>query len=1207
MSNRKPKGSLLENASPEWAPMLEDRKFFLSRRLVELAALAAKVQGTRIDRGRAPKGVMTAIRELNEIAILAAGTRLGLDRADRLFQERLAGTGRQERLGVPGQRSKAIVAALDGHRGLVGKNRPCGEPLARAEEVLQAAFSLDVREGNRQPNWTYQAAAYMQGRMRAVAQFEGGLWREAGGRATGSRGEVGGGRPGHGGPVDPLGGPEGPSEPILPPDLPLPDPPPDPGGPGSVDPGLCEHLGELCIALYEEAAAALLGDPFIDLIASVDPGCVCHDYDPNQIFVGRPAQGREFPVPLPPDVRLIFRGTDITANIIQPVMPQELRFTIPPNSRTGYVYLRGLFQAERTGVPHPERLCGMSMPDFPTVPMQGPAALISIVFPPIIDTLTADGHPGPVVVVQACHAIDVCWHVHLADQAPHLPLPPGARIEVVVRNEAGHVVHEGGRGGCISVAGKDDQTLTVEARSFADDHECGRTDPTPITLERVARVTLIRNVPQEEELIAGTNGSFFVEISCPAPAAGVEVRLWSSVPVALRFPANVVIPGGQARVQVDFTTAAEARGRVDVRAFAAGHEEAWLTYDLVPSPAEVCRSFEDLSVPWSKEDVPWANWGVIDSADTFLGFLPTPLLFRPTTQFEIAQAIRRAEADRQTIRALGSGWSFSEAVLPQSSAIQGPEQVFAGPLRVFAQSGLFNEETLHNLASNFKSHFGYAIDTSGLDRNLRILLPDILADGMDPASFFFVEAGMTINFLNTLLDSQTPRVALRTMGGASGQTVAGAISTGTHGGDFDRPPLADAVRAIYLIAAGGVHHWIEPANPITDPRKLTMVYPCLADHIHYDDDMFRAVLVSMGAMGVIYAVILDVVPQYSLLQWNKWSTWETLKAEAGPDFATLFDGTWTGMRGFLEQRPGPLHPPNRFAQVVINPIRNDDGSHNCFVSNRVQLPLQERSGVTPLIDYTKIPRSEIENAIANDPNAGLHELINLRHHGPAATGDDVKDLENLLRFCKSNNYPWAVRAVINRVMQKTFPEPGDPPDPQIDVGYKVMAPGGENRAFPPLGGTSVEAAFSFFRTVPALDQPPLQVVVPDVITFTDSVLAAFDQGVNSEGKVFPAGWFSLRVTGRTAALLGMQRFQPTGMVEVSLIGRPDGYGLVQFVEQIARNQGGALHWGQSNGMMSFLDLEFTYGNSRINKWKTAQRALGGDTFTNLFMRRCGLA
>ena len=55
--------------------------------------------------------------------------------------------------------------------------------------------------------------------------------------------------------------------------------------------------------------------------------------------------------------------------------------------------------------------------------------------------------------------------------------------------------------------------------------------------------------------------------------------------------------------------------------------------------------------------------------------------------------------------------------------------------------------------------------------------------------------------------------AFQTLGGAGGQTVVGPSTTGTHGGDFDRPPLADSVLAMHLVSDGGKHYWIEPERP----------------------------------------------------------------------------------------------------------------------------------------------------------------------------------------------------------------------------------------------------------------------------------------------------------------------------------------------------------------------------------------------------------
>ena len=71
--------------------------------------------------------------------------------------------------------------------------------------------------------------------------------------------------------------------------------------------------------------------------------------------------------------------------------------------------------------------------------------------------------------------------------------------------------------------------------------------------------------------------------------------------------------------------------------------------------------------------------------------------------------------------------------------------------------------------------------------------------------------------------------AFRTLGDSGGQTVFGALTTGTHGGDHREPPIADSVVAIHLVADGGKHYWIEPEHstlerPLTNDGKLTELY-----------------------------------------------------------------------------------------------------------------------------------------------------------------------------------------------------------------------------------------------------------------------------------------------------------------------------------------------------------------------------------------------
>jgi hypothetical protein len=62
--------------------------------------------------------------------------------------------------------------------------------------------------------------------------------------------------------------------------------------------------------------------------------------------------------------------------------------------------------------------------------------------------------------------------------------------------------------------------------------------------------------------------------------------------------------------------------------------------------------------------------------------------------------------------------------------------------------------------------------------------------------------------------------AFETLGGAGGQTIVGALTTGTHGGDVHLPPVSDYVKAIHLVVDGGRHYWIEPERAVVDPGRF---------------------------------------------------------------------------------------------------------------------------------------------------------------------------------------------------------------------------------------------------------------------------------------------------------------------------------------------------------------------------------------------------
>ena len=78
---------------------------------------------------------------------------------------------------------------------------------------------------------------------------------------------------------------------------------------------------------------------------------------------------------------------------------------------------------------------------------------------------------------------------------------------------------------------------------------------------------------------------------------------------------------------------------------------------------------------------------------------------------------------------------------------------------------------------------------------------------------------MRLRELNRLLDDNG--LALSQMGGYDAQTVAGVMSTSTHGSGIEFGPIADSVRSLDLVASGGRVIRIERADGPTDPTPST--------------------------------------------------------------------------------------------------------------------------------------------------------------------------------------------------------------------------------------------------------------------------------------------------------------------------------------------------------------------------------------------------
>ncbi|CAK7265411.1 hypothetical protein SEPCBS57363_001569 [Sporothrix epigloea] len=131
-----------------------------------------------------------------------------------------------------------------------------------------------------------------------------------------------------------------------------------------------------------------------------------------------------------------------------------------------------------------------------------------------------------------------------------------------------------------------------------------------------------------------------------------------------------------------------------------------------------------------------------------------------------------------------------------------------------------------------------------------------------------VQAGIKICELNDELDNRG--LALPNMGAYDGQTIAGVMSTGTHGSGIAFGPMASLVRAIVLVAEDGKVYQIEPASqsvgkgPLSNTASFPRTIDGLPVILRQNDNWFRTVLVSMGCVGVIYSYVIEVTDAFNI-------------------------------------------------------------------------------------------------------------------------------------------------------------------------------------------------------------------------------------------------------------------------------------------------------------------------------------------------------
>lgn len=598
--------------------------------------------------------------------------------------------------------------------------------------------------------------------------------------------------------------------------------------------------------------------------------------------------------------------------------------------------------------------------------------------------------------------------------------------------------------------------------------------------------------------------------------------------------------------------------------------------------------------------------------------------YAPSTRGEIVEIIREAEAARQHVKWTGSRWSFmgnfvSSDVVIESDAVTG----------AIDTSLIIDRLTLADPSlSGALAHIRGGTKVFNVNRILHGLPPALNGGGADE-----------INLDCTPVAGGPAPRALPTLGGSGGQSIAGVMATGSHGGDVALPPIADAVMAIHLIGPGGQEWWIERSSGLTtgteaDTRlalsTIATTVPgadvemCSGVLVKKDDDLFRAALVSVGRMGFVYALVIQTVPAFKLTETRKDLVWEIYETNL----------TAVNFPHFVKDK--------RFLQVLINPFGNN-GSHDCKVAERVVADCSTRNAgmgaggfdITSLIcrqvdvrvfmpillvalvaligaeaGLIALASAEFAAAVALAaiPFVGwalaaamfavwaatwaaiaalaaaivaLTALIAyLTLAGSLTAGDLIAAIANFA-------YAFGLKGLMTALLTMLF-DSGYPILTKTGISWKIMDTYGYPNEDFCQKVDSMEIAFDVERTAGG-----------GYLGFIDDALAIFDDLFNRNVAV--AGIMALRYTRQTTALIGMSKFPTTCHIEIPILRNFAGNGeFLARVQRAAIAHGGVPHWGQLMGTYTATDVQNLHG-SDLTTWRQKLTDLiaggGGADFT----------
>jgi len=300
----------------------------------------------------------------------------------------------------------------------------------------------------------------------------------------------------------------------------------------------------------------------------------------------------------------------------------------------------------------------------------------------------------------------------------------------------------------------------------------------------------------------------------------------------------------------------------------------------------------------TREDDEWINWhetvkgpiarvDVISRPSDDLSYSRSAVK-RCTAQ--IQRSIREARDDGLECRAVGRGWSLSDAPLTTGTMID------------------ISRLNLMRKVHHMQVDPAY----SGGSARRRTLV--------------MAQAGTYVSELNRWLEAPEQRLSVRTTGAANGQTLAGATQTGTHGSVLGRGAMHDQVVGLHIVTGPDSEVWLERASYPVIRESVANAYGA---PLVRNDDLFNAAVMGLGGFGVIHNMVMETRKRFmmSAFNTNKDRNNQTLQLDADMrhriaslDFST----------------EGRLDPADRsgtpyFYQPIINP--NTPAPHGVLLTH----------------------------------------------------------------------------------------------------------------------------------------------------------------------------------------------------------------------------------------------------------------------------------